>query len=172
MPKWLPLTLILAITTLIRLQYLDMPLERDESIYSYIGKLALNGGKPYVDFFEMKPPVMFYSYALLVGIFGYSATGVHLAATALAALNAFFTRSGVFGETNGRRFSRFGRRLLANAMVFTTKRNVVFIFFQTHFERFFRFYFTYFVDNHWFMGNRQLERRFLLVIRLSQFVCN
>lgn len=90
-PKWLPLTLILVITTLIRLQYLNIPLERDESIYSYIGKLALNGGKPYVDFFEMKPPVMFYSYAFLIGIFGYSATGVHLAATALAALNTFFT---------------------------------------------------------------------------------
>ncbi len=90
-PKWLPLTFILVATTLIRLQYLDIPLERDESIYSYIGKLALNGGKPYVDFFEMKPPIMFYSYALLVGIFGYSATGVHLAATALGTLNTFFT---------------------------------------------------------------------------------
>ena len=90
-PKWLPLTLILVITTLIRLQYLDIPLERDESIYSYIGKLALNGGKPYVDFFEMKPPIMFYSYAFLIGIFGYSATGIHLAATAIVTLNTYFT---------------------------------------------------------------------------------
>jgi Dolichyl-phosphate-mannose-protein mannosyltransferase len=90
-PKWLPLTLILVITTLIRLQYLDIPLERDESIYSYIGKLALNGGKPYIDFFEMKPPMMFYSYAFLMGIFGYSATGVHLSATFLAAFNTLFT---------------------------------------------------------------------------------
>jgi Dolichyl-phosphate-mannose-protein mannosyltransferase len=91
LPKWLPLTLILVVTFLLRLQYLDMPLERDESIYAYIGKLALNGGKPYVDFFEMKPPVMFYSYALLVGLFGYSATGVHLAAAVVAVLNTLFT---------------------------------------------------------------------------------
>ena len=78
------------------------------------GKLALNGGKPYVDFFEMKPPVMFYSYAFLIGIFGYSATGVHLAATALAALNTFFTFEFVaigFCEARDSMFGcRIGRR--------------------------------------------------------------
>lgn len=90
-PSWLPLTLILVATALLHLQYLDIPLERDESIYSYIGKLALNGGKPYVDFYEMKPPVLFYSYALLVGIFGYSGVGIHLSVTALAVANTYFT---------------------------------------------------------------------------------
>jgi hypothetical protein len=89
-PKWLPLTLILLATALLRLQFLDIPLERDESIYSYIGKLALNGGKPYVDFYEMKPPVLFYSYAVLVGLFGYSAFGIHLAATVVTVANTFF----------------------------------------------------------------------------------
>ncbi len=90
-PTWLPLTLILVATALLRLQYLDIPLERDESLYSYIGKMALGGGKPYVDFYEMKPPVLFYSYAVLVGIFGYSGVGIHLAATVLAVANTFFT---------------------------------------------------------------------------------
>jgi hypothetical protein len=90
-PTWLPLTLILVATALLRLQYLDIPLERDESLYSYIGKMALGGGKPYIDFYEMKPPVLFYSYAILVGIFGYSGVGIHLAATALAVANTFFT---------------------------------------------------------------------------------
>lgn len=91
LPKWLPLTLILVATALLHLQYLDIPLERDESLYAYIGKLALNGGKPYVDFYEMKPPMLFYSYALLIGVFGYSATGVHLAAAVLAVVNTLFT---------------------------------------------------------------------------------
>ncbi len=90
-PNWLPLSLILVATTLLHLQYLDIPLERDESLYAYIGKLALGGGRPYVDFYEMKPPVLFYSYALLVGLFGYSATGIHLAATVVAVLNTLFT---------------------------------------------------------------------------------
>jgi hypothetical protein len=88
--KWLPLTFILLTTFLLHLQYLDIPLERDESFYAYVGKLALNGGKPYIDFYEMKPPMLFYSYAFLVGVFGYSATGVHLAVAALAVLNTLF----------------------------------------------------------------------------------
>jgi hypothetical protein len=91
LPNWLPLALILVFTALFHGQYWDIPLERDESYYSYIGKLALNGGKPYYDFYEMKPPVLFYSYAILVGIFGYSGMGIHLAATALAVGNTFFT---------------------------------------------------------------------------------
>ncbi len=91
LPKWLPLTLILIATFLLHLQYLDIPLERDESFYVYVGKLALNGGKPYIDFYEMKPPMLFYSYALLIGVFGYSATGVHLAAAVLAVVNTLFT---------------------------------------------------------------------------------
>ena len=83
--------LILVATALLHLQYLDIPLERDESWYAYIGKLALNGGKPYLDFYEMKPPMLFYSFALLIGVFGYSATGIHLAAAALAVVNTLFT---------------------------------------------------------------------------------
>lgn len=91
LPNWLPLTLILVVTALLHLQYLDIPLERDESLYAYIGKLALGGGRPYIDFYEMKPPMLFYSYALLIGVFGYSATGVHLAATLVAVINTLFT---------------------------------------------------------------------------------
>lgn len=91
LPNWLPLTLILVATTLLHLQYLDIPLERDESLYAYIGKLALGGGRPYIDFYEMKPPMLFYSFALLLGVFGYSATGVHLAATLVAVINTLFT---------------------------------------------------------------------------------
>ena len=90
MPIWLPLSLILVAIILLRLQYLDIPLERDESLYAYIGKLALSGGKPYYDFYEMKPPMLFYSYALLIGIFGYSATGIHLAVIAVTIINTCF----------------------------------------------------------------------------------
>ena len=88
---WMPLSIILAVIAILHLQYLDIPLERDESLYAYLGKIALGGGTPYYDFYEMKPPMLFYSYALLIGLFGYSATGVHLAVVALAVANTFFT---------------------------------------------------------------------------------
>jgi Dolichyl-phosphate-mannose-protein mannosyltransferase len=91
LPNWLPLSLILVATALLHLQYLDIPLERDESLYAYIGKVALTGGRPYIDFYEMKPPVLFYSYALFIALLGYSATGIHLAAAILAVVNTLFT---------------------------------------------------------------------------------
>ena len=90
-PSWLPLSIILVVIAILHLQYLDIPLERDESLYAYLGKIALGGGKPYYDFYEMKPPMLFYSYALFIGVFGYSATGIHLAVVVIAVANTFFT---------------------------------------------------------------------------------
>ena len=60
-----------------RAQYADFALDRDEGTYAYLGNLMMNGGTPYVDGFEMKPPGLFYIYGLMTSIFGYSAEGIH-----------------------------------------------------------------------------------------------
>lgn len=90
-PEWVVPGCLLLLTMLLRWQYLDIPLERDESVYYYIGKAALDGGRPYYDFYEMKPPGLFYSYALLVALFGYSGTGAHLALLFVTLSNTVFT---------------------------------------------------------------------------------
>jgi len=74
---WL-LFLTVIITVLIRFHFLEIPFERDEGSYAYLGQQVLNGKVPYVDFFERKFPVIFYAYAAIVALFGYSLTGVHL----------------------------------------------------------------------------------------------
>jgi hypothetical protein len=91
LPDWTIVGALFILTILLRWQYLDIPLERDESIYYYIGKAALDGGRPYFDFYEMKPPGLFYSYAMLVAIFGYSALGAHLALVFVSLSNTLFT---------------------------------------------------------------------------------
>ena len=91
MPEWAVAGILLLLVVVLRWQYLDIPLERDESVYTYLGKIALQGGKPYHDFYEMKPPGLFYSYALLTGLFGYSGTGPHLALLFVALSNTLFT---------------------------------------------------------------------------------
>ncbi|MCA0235163.1 MAG: glycosyltransferase family 39 protein [Bacteroidetes bacterium] len=91
MPEWAIAGILLLLVVLLRWQYIDIPLERDESVYTYLGKAALQGGKPYHDFYEMKPPGLFYSYALLVGLFGYSGAGPHLALLFVALSNTLFT---------------------------------------------------------------------------------
>lgn len=74
----------------LRRHFIDIPLERDESAYAYLGKRALEGQLPYRDFYEMKPPLLFYSYAALVGLFGFSAAGLHWAALALGFWNSIW----------------------------------------------------------------------------------
>ena len=54
----------------IRSNFFEVPMERDEGIYTYYGQLALEGKTPYIDFYESRLPGIFYMYGLLVAIFG------------------------------------------------------------------------------------------------------
>ena len=83
-PVWvdqLPRLLAVAILLLyffIRIGFQDIPIERDEGSYAYMGHLLLQGGTPYLDFYEMKPPALFYSYALLSGLSGGDLAWMHV----------------------------------------------------------------------------------------------
>src|SRR5688572_23622510 len=48
------------------------PMTRDEGTYGYLGKLAMKGYLPYLEFYEMKPPVLFYLYGLGGRLFGFT----------------------------------------------------------------------------------------------------
>jgi 4-amino-4-deoxy-L-arabinose transferase-like glycosyltransferase len=60
-----------------RLNLLSMPLERDDGTYAYLGQLILDGQTPYVSFYETKPPLLYYAYAAVIGIFGATLEGLH-----------------------------------------------------------------------------------------------
>jgi Dolichyl-phosphate-mannose-protein mannosyltransferase len=87
-PAWVWLVLTMVVILLLRIQFLGLPLERDESTYAYLGQRLLEGQRPYVDFYEMKPPVIFAMYALINLVFGYSEWGLHTAAIVFTLLNA------------------------------------------------------------------------------------
>ncbi|MDX2189511.1 MAG: glycosyltransferase family 39 protein [Bacteroidota bacterium] len=71
------LGVILLVVLLIRMRLLGIPLERDEGEYAYMGNLILNGIPPYKDAYNMKLPGTYYMYALWMGMFGTTITGVH-----------------------------------------------------------------------------------------------
>lgn len=72
------LSIIIFVSTLIyRLNYINAPLEGDESIYTYLGRIAIRGGIPYIDFYEMKPPLLFYLYGITDLLIG-SPFGFHI----------------------------------------------------------------------------------------------
>ena len=61
---------------IVRMNFFEIPMERDEGIYAYAGKMILQGKTPYIDFYEQRFPGIFYMYAVLVGLFGYSLKGL------------------------------------------------------------------------------------------------
>ena len=76
--SWILLFIFILIITIIRLRLLDIPLERDEGEYAYMGQLLLKGEPPYTLAYNMKYPGTAIMYALIISIFGSSTTGVHL----------------------------------------------------------------------------------------------
>ena len=67
-------TLLLIVLVLgcvwLRWPYLDVPLERDEGEYAYMGRLLLAGVPPFKAAVNMKLPGVSGMYALLMVIFG------------------------------------------------------------------------------------------------------
>ena len=72
------LAITLTVVTLIRLRFLEFPLERDEGEYAYSGQLMLQGIPPYRLAYSMKFPGTAVAYAIFMSIFGQTVSGVHL----------------------------------------------------------------------------------------------
>ena len=66
------LAAILIAAALIRLRLAGAPLERDEGEYAYAGQLVLQGVPPYQLAYNMKFPGTYYTYSVLLALFGQS----------------------------------------------------------------------------------------------------
>lgn len=77
---------LVAFTYLVRLPYLEVPLERDEGEYAYIAWRMEHGEIPYRDVFNQKAPGTFVVYWLTFAVLGKSARAIHLAGGAFVAL--------------------------------------------------------------------------------------
>jgi Dolichyl-phosphate-mannose-protein mannosyltransferase len=75
---WILSAVAIALVFLIRIRFLNLPLERDEGEYAYTGQLMLQGIPPYKLAYNMKLPGTAAAYALLMSIFGQTIAGVHL----------------------------------------------------------------------------------------------
>lgn len=70
--------LAIAFVIVVRLRLLDVPLERDEGEYAYMGQLILDGIPPYSQAYNMKLPGIYFLYALVILVFGQTGAGIHL----------------------------------------------------------------------------------------------
>jgi len=71
------LFLIIISTIVFRVRLLNVPLERDEGEYAYIGRLILEGTPPYSEAYNMKFPGIYFIYAGILWIFGETHTAIH-----------------------------------------------------------------------------------------------
>ena len=76
-PRYLTMGVII-LFLFIRIGFRDIPIERDEGSYAYMGQLLLKGEIPYKDFYEMKPPALYYSYAVLSALSGGDISMMHV----------------------------------------------------------------------------------------------
>lgn len=99
MRPWISVVLVVIAAGLIRLRLLNVPLDRDEGEYAYMGRLLLDGVLPYAGAYSMKLPGIYGVYAGLLKLFGSSPAGIRLGLTLVTSAST----AGVF---------ILGRRLL------------------------------------------------------------
>lgn len=94
--------LILIFTVyIIRSKFLNIPFERDEGSFSYFGKMILEGKTPYKDFYEHQFPGLFYFYAFIEFIFGFSSSELHygfIFVNIISLIALFFTSKFLFNS--------------------------------------------------------------------------
>ena len=75
---WIVLAIIILFIAAIRIRLLQIPLERDEGEFAYMGQLMLQGIPPYLMAYNMKLPGIYAIYALVMAFFGQTIIGIHL----------------------------------------------------------------------------------------------
>lgn len=75
-PYWI-LGLAILFILIIRIRLLDVPLERDEGEYAYIGQQLLKGIPPFISIYHVKLPGIYAAYALIESLFGDTCSGIH-----------------------------------------------------------------------------------------------
>src|SRR5271166_443274 len=72
------LLLVIVFFAMVRYRLRDIPLERDEGEFAYGGQLISQGVPLYSLIYTLKLPGTYAAYAVILGIFGQSAAGIHI----------------------------------------------------------------------------------------------
>ena len=106
------LLLVIVFFAFVRMHLRNMPLERDEGEFAYVGQLMLQGIPPYKMACNMKLPGTYAAYAAIMAAFGETASGirvglmlVNIAATVLLFLLAKYLYGSLTGAVAGMTYS-------------------------------------------------------------------
>jgi 4-amino-4-deoxy-L-arabinose transferase-like glycosyltransferase len=77
-------------TTLVRFPFLfQANLDWDEATYIIMGQSLLDGNLPYIQYWEIKPPLAFLPYAFFIWFFGHSIIGIRLGAALCVLISGY-----------------------------------------------------------------------------------
>jgi hypothetical protein len=96
--------LVIVFFAFIRFRLRDMPLERDEGEYAYLGQLMLQGIPPYQLASNMKLPGTYAAYSAILALFGQTPAAVHsgvLLVNAATIVLVYFLTARLFGPVAG-----------------------------------------------------------------------
>jgi hypothetical protein len=98
------LLLALAAFAAVRFHFRNLPLERDEGEYAYMGQLLLQGVPPYKLAFTMKLPGTCAAYAVMMAVFGETPAGIRIGmilVTTLSSILVFLLGKRLYGTLTG-----------------------------------------------------------------------
>jgi hypothetical protein len=101
---WVLLVVVILFAAYVRFRLREFPLERDEGEYAYAGQLILQGISPYKLAYTMKLPGTAAMYALIMVVFGQTASGIHiglLVVNAVSIVLLFLLARRLFDSTAG-----------------------------------------------------------------------
>ena len=101
---WAALFLVLLLTAVIRIRILEIPLERDEGHYAYVGQLILDGVPPYRESYSYFLPGIYMAYAGILAVFDQTRAGIHLGLLIINAVSivlVFMLSTKLFGSIAG-----------------------------------------------------------------------
>ena len=72
------LIVALALTVIARMRLLDVPLERDEGEYAYVGQQLLRGVPPFISIYHVKLPGIYAAYAAILFLLHETHRAIHI----------------------------------------------------------------------------------------------
>jgi 4-amino-4-deoxy-L-arabinose transferase-like glycosyltransferase len=109
---WVGIAILLLIPTLF------FPISADLSIYLMGGEAVLQDKKLYTDFIDIKPPIFYYTFALLVKLFGRSEIGIRVFDIILQSITIFLIFKTIDIGTKNRIFA--GCAAVLYSVIYTT----------------------------------------------------
>ena len=98
------LLVVMVFFALVRVRLRDMPLERDEGEFAYIGQLMLQGIPPYKIASNMKLPGTYAAYAAMMAVFGETTSGIRIGlilVNAVTTILVFLLAKYLYGSVAG-----------------------------------------------------------------------